>query len=71
MGVFERGLSLDSKKAEIKCQSIIDGPFIESKEAITGLFVFEAENFEKAKELALSCPTLKYDKIEIYENPTN
>jgi len=39
---------------------IVDGPFIESKEAIAGLIIFEAENFEAAVELANSATCLKY-----------
>ena len=39
---------------------IVDGPFIESKEAIAGLIIFEAENFETAVELANSATCLKY-----------
>jgi hypothetical protein len=39
---------------------IVDGPFIESKEAIAGLIIFEAESFEVAVELANSATCLKY-----------
>ena len=39
---------------------MIDGPFIESKEAIAGLIIFEAESFEAAVELANSATCLKY-----------
>ena len=39
---------------------IVDGPFIEAKEAIAGLIMFEAENFEAAVELANSATCLKY-----------
>jgi hypothetical protein len=39
---------------------IVDGPFIESKEAIAGLIIFEVENFEAAVELANSATCLKY-----------
>ena len=39
---------------------MVDGPFIESKEAIAGLIIFEAENFEAAVELANSATCLKY-----------
>ena len=39
---------------------MIDGPFIESKEAIAGLIIFEVENFEAAVELANSATCLKY-----------
>jgi hypothetical protein len=39
---------------------IVDGPFIESKEAIAGLIIFEAESFEAAVKLAHSATCLKY-----------
>ena len=39
---------------------LVDGPFIESKEAIAGLIIFEAESFEAAVELANSATCLKY-----------
>ena len=39
---------------------MVDGPFIEAKEAIAGLIIFEAENFEAAVELANSATCLKY-----------
>jgi hypothetical protein len=39
---------------------IVDGPFIESKEAIAGLIIFDAESFEAAVELANSATCLKY-----------
>jgi hypothetical protein len=38
----------------------VDGPFIESKEAIAGLIIFEAKNFEAAVKLANSATCLKY-----------
>ena len=39
---------------------MVDGPFIESKEAIAGLIIFEAESFDAAVELANSATCLKY-----------
>ena len=39
---------------------IVDGPFIEVKEAIAGLIIFEAESFEAAVALANSATCLKY-----------
>jgi hypothetical protein len=39
---------------------IVDGPFVESKEAIAGLIIFEAQSFEAALELAQSATCLKY-----------
>ncbi|MBV9874476.1 MAG: hypothetical protein JO025_07085 [Verrucomicrobia bacterium] len=45
---------------------MVDGPFIESKEAIAGLIIFEAESFEAAVELANSATCLNYgQKLEL------
>jgi hypothetical protein len=52
--LVHRGKLFESKDV------IVDGPFIESKEAIAGLIIFEAENFEAAVELAESATCLKY-----------
>ena len=52
--LVHRGKLFEGKNA------IVDGPFIESKEAIAGLIIFEAENFEAAVELANSATCLKY-----------
>ena len=52
--LVHRGKLFESKDV------IVDGPFIESKEAIAGLIIFEAENFETAVELANSATCLKY-----------
>ncbi|CAD5278073.1 MULTISPECIES: YciI family protein [unclassified Imperialibacter] len=40
-----------------------DGPFIESKEAISGFFVFLATDMEEAISIAKTCPIFKYDGL--------
>jgi hypothetical protein len=37
---------------------VVDGPFVETKEAIGGVFVVEAASLEEAKALARDCPNL-------------
>jgi hypothetical protein len=37
---------------------VVEGPFIETKEAIGGAFVIEASSLEEAVGLARRCPTL-------------
>lgn len=37
---------------------VVDGPFVETKEAVGGVFVIEAESLEQATELARECPVL-------------
>ena len=52
--LLHRGKLFESKDV------LVDGPFIESKEAIAGLIIFEAKNFEAAVELANSATCLNY-----------
>jgi len=39
---------------------IVDGPFIEAKEAIAGLIIFQADSLEEAIEFANSATCLKF-----------
>jgi hypothetical protein len=39
-------------------QTVVDGPFAESKEAIAGFFIIEVPSFEDAVEIAKGCPGL-------------
>ena len=39
--------------------TIADGPFAESKEAVGGYLILEADSLEEAVGIASSCPTLK------------
>lgn len=38
---------------------VVEGPFMETKEAVGGVFIIEAESLEQAMALARDCPTLK------------
>jgi len=40
--------------------AVTDGPFAESKEAIAGFFIIQADSLEEAVEIAKSCPGLDY-----------
>jgi hypothetical protein len=42
---------------------VADGPFAESKEAIGGYFIVNADSFEDALEIAQGCPTLEYGTV--------
>src|SRR5215471_19482206 len=48
------------RRLTLRGGEVVDGPFIESKEAIGGVFVIEAASLEEAAELARSCPTLNF-----------
>ena len=37
---------------------MVDGPFVETKEAVGGIFVIEADSLEHATEIARDCPVL-------------
>lgn len=39
-------------------QTVVDGPFAETKETIGGFFILEAENLENAIEITRECPAL-------------
>jgi hypothetical protein len=59
-----RGDRLTEKREVI---SLKDGPFAETKEAMTGFFLFKAENMAQAKELAKGCPSLLHDHLILTE----
>jgi hypothetical protein len=46
-----------------KNQTVADGPFAESKEAIGGYFLLQNIDFEEALEIAKQCPSLQYGVI--------
>src|SRR5881628_2709415 len=46
------------RRLTLRGGEVIDGPFIESKDAIGGAFVIEATSLDEATELARSCPVL-------------
>lgn len=44
-----------------KGRGVADGPFVESKEAIGGYLLLQADDLEEALAVARTCPTLEYD----------
>jgi hypothetical protein len=46
-----------------------DGPFIESKEGVSGVTFFNAENVEQAMEFAQSCPLVLTGEAAIEVRP--
>ena len=59
------------RRLTIRGGEVMDGPFIESKDAIGGFFIIEAESLDEATELARSCPGLHlqhgYVEIRVVE----
>ena len=55
----------------IRGGEVIDGPFIESKDAVGGIFVIEAASLDEATEIARSCPILQlqngYMEVRVIE----
>ncbi len=41
---------------------VVEGPYIESKEAVGGIFVIEAASLEEAKAIGRECPVLDLQK---------
>ena len=46
------------RRLTIRGGEVIDGPFIESKDAVGGIFIIEADSLDGAAEIARSCPNL-------------
>jgi hypothetical protein len=42
----------------IRAGQVVEGPFMETKEAVGGVFIVEAESLEEASALARECPVL-------------
>jgi hypothetical protein len=60
-GKFQSGGPLGHSGKILKSKSsVMDGPFVKSKEAIAGFFVIRADNFAEAVELARGCPGLTF-----------
>jgi len=46
------------RRLQIRGGDVIDGPFIESKDAVGGIFVIEASSLDEATRVARACPCL-------------
>jgi hypothetical protein len=46
------------KRLSVRGGQVTDGPFIESKEAVGGVFVVEAASLEEAADIGRGCPVL-------------
>jgi hypothetical protein len=60
-GKIKVAVPLEHRGKLFESQNVmVDGPFIEAKEAVAGLIIFEAENMEDAIEFANSATCLKF-----------
>lgn len=69
-GHFRNGNPLDSHGALIEgnARVVTDGPFVESKECVSGFYFLLASSLEEATELAKGCPSLDLGaSVEIRE----
>lgn len=46
------------KRPTVRGGEVIDGPFIETKEAVGGIFIIEAASLGEATQAARTCPVL-------------
>ena len=58
-GNFKEGNPLDPNGVTLKNGIITDGPYIETKECVSGYYFLLANSLADAKELAKGCPALK------------
>ena len=70
-GVLMASDSLRSAAARLSVragrQSVIDGPFAESKELVGGFFLLDCGTREQALRLAAECPAAEWATIEVRE----
>jgi len=67
-GIFKDGNPLNPEGSHIKGNVITDGPYVESKECISGYYFLLANSLEEATEMAKGCPSLALGgSVEIRE----
>jgi hypothetical protein len=73
-GRFKGGSALKQGGAELRSEKgivVVDGPFAETKEALNGYFIFEAQNYDEAIAIARECPALTHgERVEVFELTT-
>ena len=50
---------LTGARLSVRGGQVVEGPFMETKEAVGGLFVIQADSLEQAVQLARGCPLLE------------
>ncbi|MEJ5053588.1 YciI family protein [Sphingobacterium sp. MYb382] len=67
-GNFKGGNPLDGNGVTLHGDVLTDGPFVESKECISGYYFLLANSLEEAAALAKGCPDLKRGaRLEVRE----
>jgi hypothetical protein len=54
--LMDQGKVISGKKG----QTVLDGPFAESKETVAGYILLQVDNLDEAVEIAKECPGLDY-----------
>lgn len=70
---FKGGSELHPVYRDIKSVNnkiVVDGPFPETKEVLTGYFLITASSLDEAVEVSKACPALSHgDWVQVYEMP--
>jgi hypothetical protein len=70
-GILVASNSLRERAARLSIragrQSVVDGPFAESKELVGGFFLLDCGTREQALRLAAECPAAEWATIEVRE----
>ena len=67
-GRFVGGAPLEDGDARLlksRTEIVTDGPFLESKEMISGYMIINADNVEEATRLTTECPLLEEFRLEV------
>jgi hypothetical protein len=46
---------------------VVDGPYVETKELLTGVFFIKATDMAEAMAVARNCPCLFHDTVDVHE----
>ena len=66
---FVAGEPLENESKTVGKALATDGPFIDSKEGISGYMIIQAENLEQAAAIAALCPHIREGKISMEVRP--
>ena len=55
----------DARLLKSKTEVLTDGPFLESKEMISGYFIINANDIDEATDLTSKCPLLGQFQLEV------
>lgn len=69
-GNFVSGEPLENEIRMVNKETVIsDGPYIETKEAVTGYMIISATNIDQATQIAQGCPLLSFNIKQVEVRP--